>query len=150
VPFERSAGAVIIRREDGKVFYLLLKYPGLPGSAGSYWDLPKGNIEKGEKPLETARREVAEETGLTDIRFIEGFKEWVKYFYRAEGKGIFKTVTFFLAETQTQGVKISYEHAGYQWLPYGQALDALTFDNAKQILRKASAYLSTNEPVKGS
>jgi len=145
VPIERSAGAIVFRREGGNILYLLLNYPGR-SSSGGYWHLPKGNIEKGENPLDTARREIGEETGQTDIVFVEGFMKWIKYFYRAEGKMISKIVTFYLAETRSEQVTVSFEHTGYTWLPYEEALAKLTFANAKGILKAASEFLTGKTP----
>jgi 8-oxo-dGTP pyrophosphatase MutT (NUDIX family) len=142
MPFEKSAGAIIFKKEKGEVFYLLLHYPASSRASKDYWDLPKGHVEKGEKIEETVKREVEEETGLKDIEIIEGFKEWIKYFFRAEGKAIFKIVTFLLAETKTGEVKISFEHIGYKWLPYEKSLEQLNFDNAKKILKKANSFLT--------
>ena len=76
MPIEKSAGAVIFRKEEDKVYYLLLCH-----QAG-HWSFPKGNIEKGEKIEETIEREIQEETGITDIEFISGFKQTIKYFYK--------------------------------------------------------------------
>jgi len=146
MPKETSAGAVIFRRENNEIYYLLLHY-----EAG-HWDFPKGHIEKDEKEEDTVKREVAEETGIKDIKIIEGFKEWIKYFYRKtydlnedekkKASWIFKIVTFYLAETKTKEVKISFEHIGYKWLPYEQAFGQLTFKNAKEVLKKAHHYLA--------
>ena len=142
MPFEKSAGAVIFRKDGGKFFYLLLHYPSTTkGTKGDYWDLPKGHIEKGEKELETVKREVKEETSLTDLKFVEDFKEWIKYFFRHREKTIFKIVTFYLAETKTKEVEVSSEHIGFEWLPYEESLEQLTFKNAKEILNKAHKYL---------
>jgi len=134
MPLEISAGAIIFRKED-TLEYLLLHYQS------GHWDFPKGNIEKGEKLEETVRREMKEETGIEDIEFLPDFKESIKYFYKLEGKNIFKIVTFFLAETKTKEVKISWEHIGFQWLPYQEAIEQLTFKNAKEILKKANNFL---------
>ena len=60
---EKSAGAVIIN--EGKV--LLLHYTGLKTDSVGYWDFPKGHIEKGETELETAKREVREETRMEEV-----------------------------------------------------------------------------------
>ena len=136
MPVERSAGAVIFRKEGGKIYYLLLRY-----QAG-HWDFPKGNIEKGEKLEETVKREIKEETGIEEISFSPNFKETIKYFYKLKGETIFKTVVFYLLETETKEVKISCEHIGYEWLPCEQALEQLTFKNAKEILKKANDFLS--------
>ena len=141
MPGEKSAGAVILRREGNKIYYLLLHYPSNAKAPREYWDFPKGHIEKGEKIEETVEREVEEETGLKDIKFVEGFKEWIKYFFKHKGKNVFKIVTFLLAEAETEEVKISPEHIGYKWLPYDEALIQLTFKNAKEILKKADNFL---------
>lgn len=154
MPIEKSAGAIIFRLqptrhpparrapEDGKIYYLLLNYPSTTrGAKKDYWDFPKGHIEKGEKELETVKREVEEETGLKNLKLIEGFKEWIKYFFKYKGKTIFKIVTFYLAETKTKEVEVSLEHLGYEWLPYEEAIKQLTFRNARDILRKANDFL---------
>ena len=151
---ERSAGTVIFRKKEGKTYYLLLHYPtqakrgvgnegppSLTDSIKDYWDFPKGHIEKMEKPEEAARRETAEETGLTDISFIYGFKETIKYFFKSKGELILKFVTFYLCQTEEEEIKISAEHCGYEWLPYKEALDQLNFQNAKNILKKANDFL---------
>jgi len=143
MPVEHSAGAVIFRREDNKIYYLLLHYPSTTrGAKKDYWDLPKGHIEKGEKIEETVKREAEEETGLKDIEIFPGFKETIKYFFKWEGKNIMKFVTFYLIETKTKEIKISGEHMGFKWLPYEEALEQLTFKNAKEVLQKANAFLS--------
>ena len=135
MPVEKSAGAVIFRKENSKTYYLLLHYQG------RHWDFPKGHIGKGEKPEVTARREVEEETGLKDVEFLDNFKETIKYFFKFENKNILKFVTFYLAETETKEVRISFEHIGYKWLTYQEALEQLTFKNAKEILKKANSFL---------
>jgi len=142
MPIEKSAGAVIFRKEGGKIYYLLLHYPSNAKAPREYWDFPKGHIEKGENLEETAKREVEEETGLKDLKLIEGFKEWIKYFFKFKEKNIFKIVTFFLAETKTKEVKVSFEHIGFKWLPYEEAIEKLTFKNAKEILKKANEFIS--------
>lgn len=141
MPVEKSAGAIIFRKEKDKIYYLLLHYPPSAKSARDYWDLPKGHIEKGEEEIETVKREVEEETGLKDIKFLEGFKEWIKYFFKFEGKNIMKFVTFYLAEALSAEVKISGEHINYKWLSYKEAVELLTFQNAKEILKKADGFL---------
>jgi bis(5'-nucleosidyl)-tetraphosphatase len=103
--------------------------------------LPKGHLEKGESEIDTAKREVREETGIKSINILEGFKEVIKYYFKWDGENILKFVTFYLAETDEKVVKISEEHIDYKWLPYDSALDRLTFKNAKKILKKAHIFL---------
>ncbi len=135
MPVERSAGAVIFRKETDVTEYLLLHYQS------GHWDFPKGHIEKEEKEVDTVKREVEEETGLKDLKIIEDLKEQIKYFFKLKGQSIFKTVIFYLAETKTKEVKISWEHIGYKWLPYEEAIEQLTFKNAKDVLKKAHNFL---------
>lgn len=137
MPVEKSAGAVVFRKEDSKIYYLLLHYES------GHWGFPKGLIEQNEELKETAHREIKEETAIQDLEFVEGFKEWIKYFYKFKGKKIFKIVTYFLAEAKQKEVEISYEHIGYKWLPYEQALNQLTYNNTKQILKKAHRFLKS-------
>lgn len=143
MPVEKSAGAIIFRKEGGQTLFLLLQYPSSsPRAKKDYWDLAKGHIEKGENEIETVKREVEEETGLKDIDIFPGFKETIRYFFRFKEKNILKFVTFYLAQTRTEKVKISEEHVGFDWLPYEESLKKLTFKNAKNILKKACDYLS--------
>ena len=146
MPVERSAGAIVFRREDGKTYYLILHYPGFRAKK-SHWDFPKGKIEKGEGLTETVKREVEEETGLKDIKLADGFKETIKYFFKWEGKNILKFVTFFLAETKEKQVKISQEHIGFKWLSYKEAKVQLTHENAKKILQKAMEQIKKGKVV---
>jgi bis(5'-nucleosidyl)-tetraphosphatase len=131
---EKSCGAVVFKR-DGEVEYLLLHY-----EAG-HWDYVKGQVEAGENERETVVRELEEETGITDARFFDGFREEINYFYRRQGRTVFKEVIFFLIETGESKVKLSYEHVGYRWLNYEKAMDRLTFTNAKKVLAKAHEFL---------
>ncbi|MCK4520693.1 NUDIX domain-containing protein [Candidatus Parcubacteria bacterium] len=141
MPFEKSAGAVIFRKEKDKIYYLLLHYPSGSRSQEDYWDFSKGHIEKGEKELETVKREAEEETGIKDLKFVNGFKEWIKYFFKFKKENIFKIVTFYLAETKIEKIKLSPEHIGFQWLLYEQATKRLKFDNTKEVLKKANDFI---------
>ena len=133
---EKSCGAIVFKRQkDKSAKYLLLHYEG------GHWDFPKGNQEKNEKEEQTVAREIKEETGIEDIEFVEGFQEILKYFYRKGEKTIYKEVIFFLAESATEEVKLSFEHIGYAWLSYENAYKRLTFNNSKELLRKANQFL---------
>ena len=137
MPLEKSAGAIVFRREDNKIKYLLIQY------GWGHWEFPRGLIERGESLEETARREIKEEVGMKDIEFIPGFKEWFKFFFKLKGKNIIKIATFLLDETKTKEVKLSHEHKDYVWLEYEEALEKLTFKNSKEVFKKANDFLSS-------
>lgn len=132
---EKSAGAVIFRKDAGTIKYLLLLHET------GHWDFVKGNVEQGEDELETVKREAKEEAGIGDLKIIPGFKEIITYFYRREGSTIFKEVVFYLAETKTKDIKISYEHTGHDWLEFDAACKKITYKNSKETLKKAHAFL---------
>jgi len=153
MPREKSAGAIIYRMENGTPQYLLLHYPAM-NRKGGHWEFAKGHIEEGEDYFKTVKREVREETGLKDIKILQGFKEHIKYFFRQyldetekEGKKnnktkwIFKLVTFFVAETKTKDIKISPEHIGFVWLPLEGAVKKITYKNSKELLKKANDFI---------
>ena len=133
---ETSAGVVLFRKEDSKILFLLLHYPS------GHWDFVKGKMEKGESTHETAIREAEEETGITDIKFLENFEEWIKYDFQYQGELVHKKVVFFLAETKTKEVKISHEHLNYTWMDYNTSMEKTTFDNAKNVLTRAQTLLT--------
>ena len=133
---ETSAGIVLFRKDGSKNLFLLLHYPS------GHWDFIKGKMEKGESIRQTAVREAEEETGITDITFLDNFEEWIEYNFQYKGELVQKKVVFFLAETKTENVKISHEHQNFTWMDYNTSMEKTTFDNAKTVLTKAQMLLS--------
>ena len=134
---EKSAGIVLFRNDSDKNEFLLLNYPQ------GHWDFVKGKIERNETSHETALRETKEETGITNIEFVDGFEESVEYDFRFKKEDIHKKVIFFLAKTNEKNIKLSHEHNDYLWLEYNDALKKTTFENAKNVLTKANKFLSS-------
>ncbi len=132
---EKSCGIVVYRREGNERLFLLLHYPS------GHWDLVKGHVEGAEEEHETAMRELLEETGIADLEFVEGYREEIAYEYPRENPTSHKQVVFFLGKTEAKDVHISHEHHGFIWLPYNEALEKITFDNAKNLLKKAKNFL---------
>ena len=134
---EKSAGIVLFRNNSGKNEFLLLNYPQ------GHWDFVKGKIEQNETSREASIRETKEETGITNIEFVDGFEESVEYDFRFKKEDIHKKVIFFLAKTDEKNIKLSHEHNDYLWLEYSNALKKTTFENAKNVLSKANKFLSS-------
>ena len=142
---EKSAGAVIFRKKEiGKEDiqqnrdqrqFLILKYPS------GHWDFVKGKMEKDETEHQTTIRETKEETGIVDLEFIDGFKQTIQYSFEHEGTPIHKQVVFFLAQTKTNKIKLSYEHLDSIWMSFEDALKQVTFENARIVLTNANNYL---------
>ena len=114
--------------------YLLLQNAGR-------WDFPKGGVEKGESELQTVLREVREETGLGKISIVPGFRKVIEYFYRRDGRNIHKQVVYLLASTVEDKVRISFEHQGFGWFPYLEALERASYGNSKMTLTEAEKFL---------
>src|SRR3989442_90424 len=132
---ERSAGAVLFNDIGSSRKYLLLKYPA------GHWDFPKGNVEKGESEGQTVLREVNEETGLDEVKLIDGFRRKIEYFYRRENKSVHKEVVFLLAETKNDDVKLSFEHQAYGWINVQDELDHVTCKHMRSIIIPDQKYL---------
>jgi bis(5'-nucleosidyl)-tetraphosphatase len=136
---EISAGAVLHLVDDNfEINYLILNY------SYGHWDFPKGNIESGETEIDTIKREVMEETGIVDIKLIEGFRQQISYKYRKKSKLVHKTVIYYLAETKSNKVVLSFEHVNFAWLHFDDALNKLSFENSKKVLKNAKEFLSNN------
>lgn len=139
---EKSCGAVIFIKKSEETKYLLLNY------AAGHWDFVKGNVEDNETEKQTVVRELKEETAIEDAQFLDGFKETIAYFYRRQGLTIHKEVVFFIMESHTDKVTLSFEHVGYIWLDYQHAMEKLNFKNAKDVLQKAHDFLNKKGIVK--
>lgn len=133
---EKSAGIIVFRKERNEIFYLILHYDS------GHWDFPKGHVEKDEDEIKAATRELEEETGIKEIKIIDGFREIISYYFKDKNNNlIHKYVMFFLAETSEKKVKLSFEHKGFIWLPFKNAHERVTYKNAEELLKKVDRFL---------
>lgn len=138
---EQSAGAVVYREtEDGERLFLLLQpAPGKP------WGFPKGKLDRGETVEAAARREIAEETGLTAITLDPEFRHAIQYLFHRGRTVVTKDVTYFLAHTDSTAVRISHEHTAFRWASLDDSMELVIFDNARETLRRVAAHLSVTD-----
>lgn len=128
---EFSAGFILFRNVGDQRVYLLLDY-------GKHWDYPKGHLEEGETAWQAAVRELREETGIRQVDRVGRFEKNMHYAFYSSKKGpVHKTVTYFAGRTRTEEVVVSDEHSGFAWLPYDEAMERLTYDNAREMLAAA-------------
>jgi len=132
---EVSAGAIVYINSNGGRLFLLVQ-----NKNGNHFSFPKGHVEKQESIMDTAKREVLEETGIV-FDIVSDNMEVVTYLMP---NGIYKDVYYFLGEAQNQ--KITYQpseilHAG--WYNYDQVLRYLTYDNDKKVFIKLTRHLTT-------
>jgi bis(5'-nucleosidyl)-tetraphosphatase len=95
---ERSCGVIPFRRVGEGGVQFLVVHSALVRNPEAAWEFPKGSPNPGETDIETALRELREETTVTQIRVLPDFRDQVRYTYRREGREIEKTVVFFTGE----------------------------------------------------
>jgi len=140
---EFSAGGVLVRRVGGRLHLAAIRPQGKPEGT---WVLPKGNLDEGETPAETAVREVREETGV-EGRLDEKLGD-VRYVYtRKGGARVFKIVSFFLLHADRGRIgaieeDMRVEVAEARWLPLDEAPRLLAYGGERQMAVKARDRLA--------
>jgi len=133
--WEKSCGAIVFTRRKGELLFVIVQE-----QAGAY-SFPKGHMEGDETEMETARREVFEETGLSP-EFLTGFRRQDEY-HLAEKPGTWKRVTYFLAEFGDEPlIPREGEIKRIQLLPYEQAVTLFEHENTRRIFAEAYAFLT--------
>jgi 8-oxo-dGTP pyrophosphatase MutT (NUDIX family) len=139
---EFSAGGVVFRQIRGRAMLAAIRPEGRPEGV---WALPKGIVDEGEKPAETAAREVEEETGLSAE--LLGKLGDIRYVYTLHGERIFKVVSFFLFRSSRGRIgdiapAMRREVADARWLPLEEAPRLLAYKGEREMAEKALQALS--------
>lgn len=144
---DESFGVVPVIQIDGDWKVLLVHQISYRGKNDRFWTFPKGHADDGESPLETASRELLEETGITDVQIIESASFPVAYSFKHEGKRVEKTVTYYLGICAQTDYKITLpnEIAAVSWCTFSEAETMLVHDTAKEVLEAAKIYLSNSK-----
>lgn len=130
---EKSCGAVVYRKTESDIRFLVIQHKN-----GRHWDFPKGHVEAEETERDTALREIKEETGL-QVQLTTEFRTENQY---SPKEGVLKDVIFFLAKTEDEKVVCQEgEVLEYQWLSFQDAMNQLTYESGRMILRKAYDFI---------
>ncbi|HEX7051541.1 MAG TPA: NUDIX hydrolase [Longimicrobiales bacterium] len=134
---ETSAGGVVYRRRPGGIHFLLIRDPY------ENWGLPKGHVEGGETPKETALREISEETGLTGLHAAAELPT-IDWYFRDRGRLIHKFCHFYLVEAPRGEPRPQVEEGitACVWLSPEEAVRTITYENAREVLRAAARTLA--------
>ncbi|HEU5170735.1 MAG TPA: NUDIX domain-containing protein [Gemmatimonadales bacterium] len=136
---EVSAGGIVFRRLPNQTAqYLLIR------DSYDNWGFPKGHLEDGETPAAAAERETAEETGLHDLA-LRGPIRVIDWHFRFRGRHIHKYCHFFLFESAAAEAvpQVDEGITACAWHPLGAALETLSYDNARGVLKRASEMVRT-------
>lgn len=134
---QMSAGGVVFKKEGGAIKVCLISKKG-----GSIWALPKGRVDQGETPEDTARREVLEETGhLAEVG--EKIDQIEYHFYWKENRTLYHKVVYFylMPLVQENARRRDQEADSVAWFTLGEAYRRLTYLNEKEVVRKAQRLL---------
>ncbi|MBQ8393539.1 MAG: NUDIX domain-containing protein [Clostridia bacterium] len=132
---EKSCGAVVFTRDAGEIKYVIIE------SKEGFYGFPKGHVESGEAELETARREVFEETGL-QVEFLEKFRTEDSHPFQRNGETRMKHIVYFLAEFSNQlPVAQTSELNSIHLMNYETAISSFQFESSKRILKEVHSFL---------
>ncbi len=145
---ELSAGVIPYRWVGDRVPLYLVLHSATVRNPRARWEFPKGGIESGETPRQTAVREFHEETSLTACTFREDFERSLSYTYIRKGTKVLKTVTYFVVEVQDpEGLTCSTEHVPDQsghwhhWGTFDQISKLLYHAKIRQLFAEADAWI---------
>jgi len=136
---EQSAGGVVFRVDAGQPLFLLIR------DSYQNWGFPKGHIEQGEQADQAARREVAEETGLSDL-VIRAPIETIDWYFRFRGQLIHKSCQFFLMESleATTSPQRNEGITACRWIAFEEAETLISYANAREVLRRAQELVTAS------
>lgn len=129
---EKSCGAVVIKKENNELKLLIIK------QTDGYWGFPKGHVEEGETEIDTAIREIKEETNI-DVEIDDNFRKVITYSPRT---GVTKDVVFFIGKAISDNLVIDpKELMDAKWVNYKNAKDYFKYQDTTHVYEDALKYL---------
>lgn len=137
---DESFGVIPFRLNKGEIFWLLvLHYEG-------HWTFPRGHKDEGEEDIDTAKRELYEETGVQDVKIIPTVKLEENFSFEKGGFVYQKQVIYFLGEVDSVGSntlpQFKKEIPATKWFPTEKAIEQLTFLGTKKLLLEAMEVIA--------
>lgn len=127
---EPTAGGVVFRRNpEGEIEILLIQ------DAKDRWTIPKGHIEEGETAQQTAKREIGEEAGLTNVEVL-GWLGKIHFRYRRIDKLVLMTTQIYLVRAlgDTNAIKKEEWMNGIKWFKFHDALDVIEYEDIGKLM----------------
>jgi len=127
---EPTAGGIVYRKKpSGEVEILLI------ADSKNRWTIPKGHIEEGETPRQTAEREIQEETGLKQMKMLDWLGK-INFRYRRVNTLVLMTTEIFLVEAQGNTNKIVPQDwmKGIKWFSTNEALDKIEYEDIGKLI----------------
>lgn len=135
---DKSIGIIVFLFKDEQIYFLLIRH------SGGHWAFPKGHPDKHETEIQTARRELLEETGIKELELISD-KILLEDRYKFSGhKGelIHKTVYYYIAEVKNDFVKVDGEEiSAYKWCTLEESFAFLVHSETIILINKAYKFI---------
>ncbi|MES2630403.1 MAG: NUDIX domain-containing protein [Patescibacteria group bacterium] len=137
---EPTAGGIVFRHGEKGVEILLIQ------DAKDRWTIPKGHIEEGETAQQTARREIGEEAGLSQVDIL-GWLGKIHFRYRRVDKLVLMTTQIYLvrAKGDTNAIQKEEWMNGIKWFTFQDALDAIEYEDIGKLMLMAMKRIRTEK-----
>lgn len=136
----RSCGVIPLYNDRGTLRYLLIQH-----KLGKHWGFPKGHVDGHETDEQTARRELREEAGITQIRLLPGYVTRDRYVVTTPLGQRPKQVTYFLGVVKSRGVVQQPEEiVDAHWFDYASARQLLANPSARRVIERVNKFLQAN------